>query len=434
MKRRLCAVLALLCGVFAADAAAGCAGAEDTVATCRIEGQPKQVSICLYEDESAPADAIYRFGPVRGEEELVLRMPLMELGYVTANGAGATIDETATFTSGDHAYRVTFGFRDGRQPDPSALHKFGTVQVLRKGGQVAELACAPETIVRKPDLLLDWMRRRGRTHASDGTELSNYDIAWPGPAAQAPPCERKNDVDTCWSLGVSAARGGDPALALAYYDKSCDAGFGTYGCYDAGKLYLHNRQLRDYARAYERLGRACEGDDPGEGPYACKFLGWMHYTGIGAEKDPERAWRYLSQACFTHNDALMVDAEGCHFFAETVLAAHPPGDAARQRTHPGGGYLAFLALAMGCADQAEGVCAKARSFLAEGKAASAAWVVRCDEDTGDCGALLEPEGDYDFDANQALRKLIFSHYQDALQALDMPYRPQGGPESSDSRG
>lgn len=257
--KRLLHGLVLLCGLAAADAVAGCAAAEETVATCRIEGQQKQVSICLYEDESGPMDVAYRYGPVQGKEELVLRVPLMELGYLTASGAGVTVDETAIFASGDHSYRVTFGFRDGRKPDPSALHKFGTVQVLRQGATLAELACAPETIVRTPDLLLERMRERGRTHASDGTTLSNYDIDRPGPLSEAPPCARKNDVDTCWSLGVSAARAGDLALALGYYDKSCDAGFVTYGCYDGGKLYLHNRQLRDYAKAYERLDRSLQG-------------------------------------------------------------------------------------------------------------------------------------------------------------------------------
>lgn len=417
MKRLLLGFV-LLCGLSAAEAVAGCASAEETVATCRIEGQGKQVSICLYEDESAPMDVAYRYGPVQGKEELVLRVPLMELGYLTANGAGATIDETAVFASGDHVYRVTFGFRDGRAPDPSALHKFGTVQVLRKGATLAELACAPDTIVRTPDLLLERMRERGRTHASDGTTLSNYDIGHPGPISQAPACERKHDVDTCWGLGVSAARGGDLALALGYYDKSCDAGFGTYGCYDAGKLYLHNRQLRDYAKAYERLGRSCRGGDPGQAPYACKYLGWMHQTGIGAQKDNEQAWRFLSAACFVRAEEPLIDGEGCDLFARTILMKHPLGSAQEQRKRVGGGYLAYLALAMGCTDAADTVCAKAKAMLADARAAGAAWAVFCDEDSGDCAGMLEPQET--FDATLSQRERLFAHYQGALNALSEP--------------
>lgn len=416
--KRLLHGLVLLCGLAAADAVAGCAAAEETVATCRIEGQQKQVSICLYEDESESMDVVYRFGPMQGKEELVLRAPLMELGYATANGAGVTIDETAIFTSGDHAYRVTFGFRDGRKPDPSALHKFGTIQVLRNDKRIAELSCAPETIVRTPDLLLERMRERGRTHASDGTTLSNYDIGHPGPVSEALPCEKKNNVDTCWSLGVSAARGGDVALALEYYDKSCDADFGTYGCYDAGKLYLHNRQLRDYAKAYDRLGRSCEGNDPGQAPYACKYLGWMHQTGIGAEKDNEQAWGLLKSACFVEDDDPLIDGEGCDLFARTVLIKHPPGDAQEQRKRVGSGYLVYLALAMGCTDQAETLCAKAKTMLVDAKLAGAAWVSFCDEDSGDCAGMLEPQED--FTATLAQRERLVEHYPSAMLAISEP--------------
>lgn len=410
--------LVLLCGLAAADAVAGCAAAEETVATCRIEGQQKQVSICLYEDESGPMDVAYRYGPVQGKEELVLRVPLMELGYLTASGAGVTVDETAIFASGDHSYRVTFGFRDGRKPDPSALHKFGTVQVSRQGATLAELACAPDTIVRTPDLLLERMRERGRTHASDGTTLSNYDIDRPGPISAAAPCERKHDVDTCWSLGVSAARAGDLALALGYYDKSCDAGFVTYGCYDGGKLYLHNRQLRDYAKAYERLDRSCKGPDPGQAPYACKYLGWMHQTGIGAKKDNQEAWRLLSAACFVRAEEPLIDGEGCDLLAKTIQIGHPLGDAQAQRKSVGSGYLVYLALAMGCTDAAETVCAKAKTMLAEAKAASAAWVAHCDEDSGDCAGMLQPQEN--FSATLSQRERLFAHYQDALKTLGAP--------------
>ncbi len=399
-----------------ADALAGCAEGEEPVASCQIARQEKQVSVCLSGDA-----AVYRFGPVQGKPEMTLRAPLMEVGYLRADGAGQTIDETVVFPNEEYAYQASFGFRAGLPPDPTELRKFGTVKVLRKDKTVAELACAPETIIRKPDLLLDRMRKAGRKGTSDGVVFNNYEIEYPGPVSESPPCKQDFNVDTCWSQGISAARGGDPALALGYFDKSCDADLGPQGCYEAGKLYLQSRALRDYGRAYERFTRVCSSDDVGQGPYACKYLGWMHHTGIGAEKDPHKAWSYLSQACFTHNEALIIDAEGCHFFAEAVLRAHPLGDARRQREQAGGGYLAYLALAMGCADDAKGICAEAKTLLDNGKAVSAAWIARCDEDMGaappaiDCAGLITPPSDYE--TNQALRRQIFSHFQDALGTL-----------------
>ncbi|MBX9402628.1 hypothetical protein K4L06_15060 [Lysobacter sp. BMK333-48F3] len=382
---------------------------EGRVAACRIAGQEKSLAICLAGDE-----AVYRYGPSQGPDELVLRAPLTQLGYFRADGAQDTIDETVVFGSGDHSYRARFGFRDGQAPDTTELRKFGELEVRRKDRTIAALTCAQDTVERVPDLLLDRMRKLGRTHASDAVEFPNYDIQYPGPVAQSPACERDSNVDSCWSQGVSAARGGDPALALGYFDKSCDADLGPQGCYEAGKLYLHNRKLRDYARAYDRLGRVCDSDDIGQGPYACKYLGWMHHTGIGAPRDPVQAWTYLAKACFLHNQELIVDAEGCHFLAEAAL---------RERRESGDrGYLAYLALAMGCADGAEGICTQAGTALAEARAGSASWVARCDEDAGaasparDCAGLIAAQADYE--ANQALRRQIYSLWRAESDAPD----------------
>ncbi|WP_141233591.1 sel1 repeat family protein [Lysobacter antibioticus] len=418
MKRYLSAGLVLLGGwLSGAEASARCMDVESRVAACRIAGQDKSLAICLAGDE-----AVYRYGLEQGPDELVLRAPLAQLGYYRADGAQGTIDETVVFANGDHAYRARFGFRDGQAPDPTELRKIGELQVQRKGDTVAALTCAADSIERVPELLLDRMRKLGRTHASDAVEFPNYDIEYPGPVAQSPACERDSNVDSCWSQGVSAARGGDPALALGYFDKSCDADLGPQGCYEAGKLYLHNRKLRDYPRAYERLGRVCASDDIGQGPYACKYLGWMHHTGIGAPRDTAQAWTYLSKACFLHNPDLFLDAEGCHFLAEAALAGAPRSERP-QRVSGERGQLAYLALAMGCADGAEGICAQARTLLSDARAASAAWVAGCDADAaasplGDCAGLIAPQADYE--ANRALRKRILSRFRDASSALDAP--------------
>lgn len=403
---------------FATDVLANCSKGEALVASCRIAGQEQHVSICLSGDK-----AIYRFGPEQEKPELVLSARLMDLGYVRIDGAKITIDEAITFSRGDYAYQASFGFRDGLQPDPTELHEYGTVNVLHKNKTIAELNCAPETISRAYDLLLDRMRKLGRERATDGEVFPNYEVQFPGPVSASPPCEKDSNVDTCWSLAVAAERGGDLALALEYYDKSCDAELGPgvgVGCYDAGKLYLQSRKLRNYARAYDRFTRVCESNEIGEGPYACKYLGWMHHTGIGAKKDPDKAWSYLSQACFLHNDVLMIDAEGCHFFAEAVLNARAPRGAQYQQKREASDYLIYLALAMGCTDGAEGICAEAGSFLASGTTASAAWISRCDQDIGatppavDCAGLIKRQEDYD--TNEALRRQIFSRFHGAQEA------------------
>jgi TPR repeat protein len=419
LNRFLSIGLGMLFGFFfAADSLANCGTAEELVASCQIAGQEEHVSICLSGD-----NAIYRFALKQEKPDLELRVPLMDLGYLRTDGAKITIDETIIFSSGDYAYQASFGFRDGLPPDPTQLHEYGTVKVLQKNKTITELNCAPETIKRAYDLLLDRMRKLGRERATDGQVFPNYEVHFPGPVLGSPPCEQKSNVDSCWSLAVAAERGGDLALALEYYDKSCDAELGLevgVGCYDAGKLYLQNRKLRDYVRAYDRFIRVCQSDEIGQGPYACKYLGWMHHTGIGAKKDPDKAWSYLSQACFLHNDELMIDAEGCHFFAEAILKARPPRDAQYQQKRQASDYLAYLALAMGCNDGAEGVCDEAKSFLASGKAGSATWISQCDQAIGttppavDCAGLIKPQEDYD--TNQALRRQIFLHFENTQQA------------------
>lgn len=407
---RTAAIAALFMLSAGSAAQAICPAPETVIATCQIEGQEKQLSICL-----SGSAALYRFGPLDGSAELTLQSPLMNLGFITANGAGGTIDEIVTFRNKDYAYQIVFGFRDGQKPDVSELHKFGKVSVTQNDKTITELSCVPQTINRVHDRLLQAMRDIGRERNSDGLTFSNYPIQYPSPAAESPPCAQQFNVDTCWSFGVAAARGGDVALALGHYDKSCAANLGTQGCYEAGKIYLQNKKLRDYVRAYDRFTRVCDSEDVGQGPFACKYLGWMHLTGIGATADTDKAWQFLSKACFFHNDALIVDAEGCHFFAETVQKVSQT-----KGTPQRGGYLAYLALAMGCADHSEGLCAEARSHLAT--AASAPWVARCDQElTRDgpaqtCADLITLQQDYD--ANELLRRQIFMQILPALEMED----------------
>lgn len=380
--------------------------AEETVLTCRIEGHYRMASISL-----VGTRAIYRYGRPGQEAELTLSSPLADLDYRRQDGAGDTIDEIATFTNGDTAYRFAAGFRNGAQPDPSALRPFGLLTVSRAGKPLANLACAPASIVRSPDRLLARMRSINRQRTSDGMTFPNYPIDPPIRAADAPACKPDNNVDTCWSRGVDAARRGDLRAALEHYDLSCDARIGTMGCYEAGKLYLHIRQLRDYARAKDRLARTCAGDDSGQGPYACKYLGWMSFTGTGVPRNLDMAFGYLGRACFLHNDAILIDPEGCHFLGRTALElrSRSPRDAARAD------YLAYLAFAQGCTDDAKTVCNEARQLYRREVARAASWTRQCDNDASEHGAIskcaeLAISGD-DYDTAQAARRQLASLFR-----------------------
>jgi hypothetical protein len=375
--------------------AATCPKGEDFVASCQVEGQDKGVLLCLKDDE-----AIYRFGPLQGDPELALQSPLSDLPYLRNEAAELVVGEEVVFQNGDHLYRVRFGYRDGIEPAPNTWHKTGTIEVIRNGETITDLTCTEASFRRVPDRLMERMLRLGRETTSDGKPFVWRDEGVPPLASESPPCAQDNNVDTCWSRAVDHENLGDLAQALAHYEMSCDAWLQTGGCYNAGKIYLLDRELRDYARAYDRLLRVCESDDPGEGPFACKYLGWMHQTGIGADNDPDKAWEFLVQACFLHNDASIIDSEGCHFLAKQALISYPPPVVPNQT----GTYVAFLALAMGCADGAEGICEEAKALFARETAASAMWIDECDRNVGDCASLIEPTLDYE-DARNSMDQL-----------------------------
>lgn len=193
-------------------------------------------------------------------------------------------------------------------------------------------------------------------------------------------CEAENNVDTCWSRAIDFDET-DPAQALFYYDLSCDFGHQTGGCYSAGKIYLHNKKLHDYPKAYQRFEGVCASDDVGEGPYACKFLGWMHMTGIGAIKDHELAANFLSLACLRHNE-LTSDSEGCALLGDGLMQGKFNSiiaDAGKIRKSERPLYLAYLAYSRACQDNAEDMCAKAKAVYDDGRAKDQLWMDACDE-------------------------------------------------------
>ena len=406
------AALVAICATTPAAAQTVSSGVE-TIMACRIDGQDREASVSL-----AGNRVTYRYGPPQGDPEITLSAPLGDLDYRRADAAGDTIDEIVTFANGDTTYRLAMGFRDGAQPDPTALRPFGLLTVGRGGKVLARLSCRSDSIQRRVDRLLTRMRESGRERTSDGVTFNNYPVHPETPAAQSPACQADSNVDTCWSRGVSAARRGDLRGAIEHYDMSCDARIGTMGCYEAGKLYLHNRQLRDYTRAKQRLARTCDGDDPGQGPYACKYLGWMYLTGTGVERDLGRAFGTLAQACFLHNEAIMIDPEGCHFLGRTALEQR----ARSSRGNANADYIAYLAFAQACTDGADTVCEEAKAFYQAQAARKAGWIARCDRDAGaygdvsSCAGLARKWENYD--AAQAARKQLASLFRVVSTAME----------------
>ena len=392
-------VAAILTALGAAAAMARENPVEQSVLTCQIDGQERQASISI-----DGANVVYRYGRPGEKPELTLTEPLMHVDYQRKNGPGATIDEIITFTNGDTTYRVAAGFRDGVDPDPSAYVPFGILSVSRASKGLARLNCKPDTIERVHDRLLANMREIGRDRSSDGVTFPNYEIEYPLPAGQSAACEARNNVDTCWSRGVGAERGGDLQGALEHYDMSCDASLIIAGCYEAGKLYLQKQRLRNYARAKDRFNRVCSGDDSGQGPYACKYLGWMYLTGVGTKRDRDVARGFLAKACFLQNDDLLIDPEGCHFLARSIFET-------RDGTFPtldDANYAAYLSLAMACTDNAKTVCDEARSLYQREITRRAAWIRNCDAEAArrgpitSCAKLATTEEDWD--AAKAMRR------------------------------
>ncbi|WP_299016599.1 hypothetical protein [uncultured Caulobacter sp.] len=226
----------------------------------------------------------------------------------------------------------------------------------------------------------------------------------PRPGACAP----EANVDSCWRAGVKAERRGDARAALAAYEASCAAGLQIGGCYEAGKIYFLNLSLRDYGKSKDRMTPVCEGTDPGIGPYACKFLGIIHRKGLAGEASAERAFDYLSRSCFPRGEPF-IDGNGCEILADNV----PGADAMRvddEVWNPG--YIAYLALAMGCSDDMPALCARAQALHRKAIAQSARWLARCVEDaaavgfSGRCEAVVQSARAADYEQRQTFRRRL----------------------------
>lgn len=247
-------------------------------------------------------------------------------------------------------------------------------------------------------------------------------VLWPTvPApAGAPParvdataCAAVDDVDSCWKDGVLAERRGDAAAALAAYDRSCSAGLTINGCYEAGKIAFLNPALRDYRLARKRMARVCASSGVGLGPYGCTYLGIMQRDGLGGERlDRESTYSFV-RACFTHNADHYLDGRGCAALADSLPAAPVMGRSDAQWPRE---YLRYLAYAMGCTDGMSALCAKASEIYRRGEAASAGWLVVCEDPllprapAGTCPQLADPALSAELSQRQILRRTLADRF------------------------
>lgn len=231
-------------------------------------------------------------------------------------------------------------------------------------------------------------------------------------------CTPEANVDSCWEAGVAAEKRGDAKAALAAYDMSCNAGFQMGGCYEAGKIYFLNVDLRDYEAAQERMEIVCGSDDVGIGPYACKYLGIIYRNGLTGQPQIDRAFAELSRACFLHNPAPFIDGNGCEILADSIPDAAEMG-VGEEIWQPE--YIAYLAFAMGCSDDMPGLCERARAIHSRAAAQSARWLDRCADDVeavgfaGQCGDLSRAASVADYEQRQAFRRDLVDMYRRATE-------------------
>ncbi|PRX03199.1 UNVERIFIED_ORG: hypothetical protein BCL66_12429 [Martelella mediterranea] len=231
-------------------------------------------------------------------------------------------------------------------------------------------------------------------------------------------CSSVANVDSCWAAGVASEKRGDAKMALATYEASCNAGFQVGGCYEAGKIYFLNVDLRNYAAAQEKMEIVCGSDDVGIGPYACKYLGIIYRKGLTGEPRIDRAFAELSRACFLHNPEPFIDGNGCEVLADSIPDADEMG-VDEHVWHPD--YIAYLAFAMGCSDDMPALCERALAIYSRAEAQSASWLSRCAEDvdvvgfTGQCGDLSRAASVADYDQRQAFRRRLVDMYHRATE-------------------
>lgn len=136
MVSRAGITLSLFAFLGAGAALADCPGGIVLV-SCPMANGTKYLETCLMEDR-----VLYAFTGGVAENAFVLDRPVTEVDMTPWPGIGRTIWEDFTFTNGDYAYQVHYGF--DRLSEESEM--FGGVTVKKGEVEIATLSCDPGTV------------------------------------------------------------------------------------------------------------------------------------------------------------------------------------------------------------------------------------------------------------------------------------------------
>lgn len=137
-KPALACLLAGLCAATAAQAA--CDAKSEPLFACTAKKSGKRIEVC------ATATAIqYSFGKPNAKPELALTVPKSQASTYQWEGFGRVMAYSVNIPNGDIEYRVYSGSEKASEEHPDGL-AFAGVHVVKKGRQIAEIACVDNTV------------------------------------------------------------------------------------------------------------------------------------------------------------------------------------------------------------------------------------------------------------------------------------------------
>lgn len=188
-------------------------------------------------------------------------------------------------------------------------------------------------------------------------------------------------ASTCLSLADTLASSGENAEAADVYSKACEYQIrhavgrpkDVSICYNAAKFAL--AQKIQYTDALRWSEFACNAEDLGLSPYACKLAGNIYASGLGVEANPQEAIIAYQRGCF-HPYVKTTDGEACIKYGNILLEAinHLGQTDAPKLILPGNMYddsqnpisigsEVSRAYDMGCMDNIEQACELNRKLL-----------------------------------------------------------------------
>lgn len=137
-KTTLAFLLVSLC--VATTAQAVCPANSETLFACTAKKTGKLIEVC------ATATTIqYSLGRPKIKSELALSVPKSQVSTYQWEGIGRVMAYSINIPNGDVEYRVYSGAEKASEEHPDGL-AFAGVHVVKKGRQIADVACADNTV------------------------------------------------------------------------------------------------------------------------------------------------------------------------------------------------------------------------------------------------------------------------------------------------